>query len=864
MFRRLKIKHKLLLINFLSILGVLLFASAASLYDAAKTGGHDLHARMGKQARLVANNSVAAILFDDWDEERVILNALSGDSAVVSASAITARRRVDIDFKQNLGPDASPWYVSLFCPPATMTVGVPVMNGSTAVGAVEIRYRNKELLDTISNRFVFAAQALALSLAMGVLLSLRLQSMVTRPITQLSETARNVKDTKNYSIRATFHYPDEIGGLTHNFNEMLQMIEFRDDHLEREVELRTEQLKTNYEELRIQIERRETTEKASREIQQRFEQAFTRAPIGMALVDRERRVIMSNDVMAGILSAASAGTSTGADADADTPSLRLLFNDRGDDRVASQFAALTAGELPNFDCEVTHRMRDDARREFIANFSAVLDDHNAFKYAVLQLQDVTKSSELARELHYQATHDALTRLPNRRVLIEQLSVLLKSAAGDRRHALCMLDLDQFKIVNDMCGHLAGDAMLQQLSTHLSRTILDNELLIRLGGDEFAMLIRDCTPDACLRRTEAIRASIEKWDFHWEGRVYRVGVSIGVALIDGSCREVGTLMRLADSACYLAKDLGRNQTYMLTSADDLRINARQGQMLWVQKVHEALRHHRFVLFCQPILPLRAQGVAGHYEILLRMHDPVAPGMHVLPGLFLPAAERYGLSSKIDRWVVETLIDTLQRHPELTRDGRRYWVNLSGISVGDVSFLRFLEDAMAASGLPASAINFEITETAIMQNVDRCRGAIERLKSMGCGFALDDFGSGISSFGYLKTLPVDYLKIDGMFVRDILTDGADLIFVQSIIDIARTMGLKTVAEFVESEAIRDKLAEIGADFGQGFALGRPAPLLDAPLLDAAPLDAAPLDASALDASPSDSRTDAIASTPAAPQA
>ena len=812
MFRRLSIKRKLLLINFVSILVVLLLAGAASLYDTARTGSRDLQERQTKQAKLVAGNSVAAIMFDDWDEERVILDALSSDPAVVSAAAITPNKRVSVDFGHAPSPDDTSWYPRMLYQPTIGTARVPVSDGKITVATIEIQYHNHELAEAISKRIAFAGQSTILALALGLLLSLAMQSAVTRPIVHLSEVARDVKDTNNYSIRANEHYPDEIGGLARNFNAMLEMIEHRDADLERKVALRTEQLTANFEELRVQIERRESTERANREILQRFEQAFTRAPIGMALVDEKRRLILRNEVMSGLL---------GDRVDA-IPTLQDVFNDDGSDRVEVAFAEMDGGHASTFDAEVAHWGAAGARFDFVAVFSAVLDDEGGFKYAVLQLQDVTESSELARELHYQATHDALTKLPNRRVLLDRLSALLGSPDDGRTHALCILDLDQFKIVNDMCGHLAGDELLQKLSTHLANRIGDHELLMRLGGDEFALLILDSPPDVCRQRAEAIRMAIEKWDFLWEGKVYRVGVSIGVALIDGSCRDVGTVMRRADSACYLAKDLGRNQVYVLASGEDLHINARQGQMLWVQTVHEAIRDDRFVLHCQPIYALQAQGEADHFEILLRMRDPVLPGQLVLPGVFLPAAERYGLSSKIDRWVVETLIATLQRDTRLAGLARRYWVNLSGISVGDLNFLAFLESAVASARLPPGTLNFEITETAIMQNVDRCRGPIQRLKQLGCAFALDDFGSGISSFGYLKTLPVDLLKIDGMFVRDILTDGADLIFVKSIIDIARTMGLKTVAEFVESDAIRDKLAEIGADYGQGFALGRPAPL------------------------------------------
>ncbi|MFV0278951.1 MAG: putative bifunctional diguanylate cyclase/phosphodiesterase, partial [Parahaliea sp.] len=376
--------------------------------------------------------------------------------------------------------------------------------------------------------------------------------------------------------------------------------------------------------------------------------------------------------------------------------------------------------------------------------------------------------------------------------------------------------DQFKIVNDTCGHAAGDELLQMVADLLTGIVGEANLVTRLGGDEFAVLLRNCDIRSARILAERMREHIARLEFHWEERLFRIGASVGGIMIDHETADVSWLMKQADAACYTAKDGGRNRVHIF-EGEDLATQRRQGEIRWAQRLQEALENDEFVLFSQPILPLKKACGHARYEVLLRLQHRSNNSL-ITPDVFLPAAERYGLSKKIDRWVVSNLVSRLKAGV-LEANHSHYWVNLSGISLSDASFMDFLEQTIARASLPRGCVNFEITETAVISNLEAMTRYMQRMNDLGCAFALDDFGTGVSSFGYLKNLPVEFLKIDGMFVRDILDDPVDQIFVKSVIDIAQVMGIQTIAEFVESHAIAQRLAELGADYGQGYALGRP---------------------------------------------
>ncbi len=444
---------------------------------------------------------------------------------------------------------------------------------------------------------------------------------------------------------------------------------------------------------------------------------------------------------------------------------------------------------------------------------------------VLVFRDVTQSRELAKQLAWQATHDQLTSLINRREFDLRLTRLLEStkASGDE-HALLYLDLDQFKLVNDTAGHAAGDELLRQLTDRLRAQIQGDDTLARLGGDEFGVLLEHRSLDAALKIANVLRETVQAFRFTCEGRLFEVGVSIGLVPITAQSENPANLLSCADAACYAAKDKGRNRVNVY-SPENLDLMQRQNEMLWVTDISKAFEENRFCLYSQPIRFLGdAPATARHCEILLRMVD--AQGQVILPGAFLPAAERYGLMPVVDRWVIRTLFAAIRNsldHGSGAQTRRICSINLSGASLNDEYFPDFLRDQIDLYRISPAALCFEITETVAISNLDRVRHFMLELKKAGCRFSLDDFGSGMSSFAYLKDLPVDYLKIDGMFVKNMVKNPIDLAMVEAINRIGHVMGIQTIAEFVEDEAILEKLRGLGVNYAQGYAVGRPAPLL-----------------------------------------
>jgi len=433
--------------------------------------------------------------------------------------------------------------------------------------------------------------------------------------------------------------------------------------------------------------------------------------------------------------------------------------------------------------------------------------------------DITESHDLSEQLAYYANHDVLTGLVNRREFEHRLNRVLETAREDQsQHALCYMDLDQFKVINDTSGHVAGDELLRQLASLLNRLVRRRDTLSRLGGDEFGILMEHCTLDQAKRVANKLRQTIEDFRFAWEDRIFSVGVSIGLVPITGTSVSSIEILKQADAACYAAKDTGRNRIHTY-AADDTELARRYGEMQWVAQINQALDEDKFCLYAQPIKPIlrHAYDSGAYYELLLRMQD--RDGNMIPPGAFLPAAERYNLSPRIDRWVVDHAIRWMLSDAGKIESLSHCSINLSGLSLGDDLFLSHVISKLRDTGIPPSKICFEITETAAIANLSSATMFIRTLKGLGCQFALDDFGSGLSSFAYLKTLPVDYLKIDGVFVKDIEKDPIDLAMVKSINDIGKVMGKKTIAEFVESAGVLSKLLEIGVDYAQGFFIGKP---------------------------------------------
>jgi diguanylate cyclase (GGDEF)-like protein len=417
-----------------------------------------------------------------------------------------------------------------------------------------------------------------------------------------------------------------------------------------------------------------------------------------------------------------------------------------------------------------------------------------------------------------AFHDALTGLVNRYEFEARLRRALAAIPEGPGHAVLYVDLDQFKIINDTCGHSAGDALLRQLAALLRGPIRDADTLARLGGDEFGVLLHGCSLEDARDVAERVLRIIRDFRFVWHDSAFTIGASIGLVMLDEPGQTLSDVLRDADMACYAAKENGRNRVHVFRS-DDQALRRRHGEMKWVARLNGALEENRFELHVQRIEPL-APGARPHHEFLLRLRE--GDGEIVLPGAFIPAAERYNLMPALDRWVVRNALAHLAGLPRVRDGGETYFINLSGATLGDDQFAAFFIEQARAHGLPFDAIGFEITETAAISSLASALDFIARVKALGCQVALDDFGAGLSSFSYLRAIPAHYLKIDGRFIRSMLEEPMDGAIVEAVNRIGHVAGLRTIAEFVESEALRDRLIEIGVDYAQGFAVHRPEPV------------------------------------------
>jgi diguanylate cyclase (GGDEF)-like protein len=464
-------------------------------------------------------------------------------------------------------------------------------------------------------------------------------------------------------------------------------------------------------------------------------------------------------------------------------------------------------------------IRRDGNELYIESTAApIRDATGTVTGGALVFHDVTESRELNRRLSYAASHDILTELVNRTEFENRLGRSLKSArALETSYAVLYIDLEQFKFVNDACGHSAGDQLLKQIGALLKSKIRWRDTLARLGGDEFGVLLESCSMDEAVRTAETLREVINEFRFSWDDRAFRLGASIGVVPITQATDDVAALLTAADSACAAAKDAGRNRVYSYQE-NDIDLMTRRTEMQWAARISNALEENRFELFRQTIMPLQSGLETGaHYELLLRMRDE--SGNLVSPDLFIVAAERFGLTPSIDRWVISHALRWLVSEADERQRLALCSINLSGQSLADEKFLPFVVEQFQHSGLDGRLICFEITETAAIASYSQANRFIHALKEIGCRFALDDFGTGLSSFGYLKHFPVDFLKIDGSFVKEILHDPIDREMVRSINEIGHLTGKQTIAEFAENAEIITMLRGLGVDYAQGYGVSKP---------------------------------------------
>lgn len=457
-------------------------------------------------------------------------------------------------------------------------------------------------------------------------------------------------------------------------------------------------------------------------------------------------------------------------------------------------------------------------QKYVINYSvAPIHDKKANMIgAVLTFRDVTEQRELTQKLEYQAAHDPLTGLLNRDEFETRLTKVLASTYEGHSHALLYLDLDQFKVVNDTCGHSAGDELLRQVTALLHSKLRTRDTLARLGGDEFGIILEHCPQKKALRIAHTLREIVQDFRYQWQNKIFTIGVSIGLFPITRHNENLSKAMSAADSACYAAKESGRNRVHVYQTDDSL-LQKRSGEMQWLPRIQLAMTEKRLCLYFQPILPiLRKKEDEEHGEILLRLQDE--QGKLILPGAFLPSAERYDQMLMIDRWVVKRSLKLLRTatHQQVKVI---YAINLSAQALGNENFLDFVVDTIKAYKQDPSGLCFEITENVALADLKHVTKFISTLKELGCRFSMDDFGSGLSSFSYLKDIPLDYLKIDGRLVKDMINDPIDHAMVEAIHNIGHVMELKTIAEWVENAKTMRLLEEMGVDYVQGFWLAKP---------------------------------------------
>ncbi len=484
--------------------------------------------------------------------------------------------------------------------------------------------------------------------------------------------------------------------------------------------------------------------------------------------------------------------------------------------------ALTSGAPVNLSRRALMLSRTNGtERSIELSASPIRNEANEVAGAVVLLHDVSELRGLARQMSYQATHDALTGLVNRREFESRLEGAIDSGhRGDGQHVLCYLDLDRFKVVNDTSGHLAGDSMLREVAKILRDAVRDSDTVARLGGDEFGMLLIGCPLEKARQIADDTCRAVGEYRFVWKDRIFNIGVSVGLVEISRESGSLEELFAAADSACYVAKKQGSGRVAVYSARDEA-LARHTGEIQWLQKLQTALKESRFQLYHQPIVPAYGhEGGGPAMEVFVRLQDET--GHEVPPGEFVRAAERYRLMSLVDRWVVQTTLAALGRGAIPVAANRSVAINISGQTLGDVQFLEFVVECLDSTGVTPSQVCFEITESAVVANLDHARRFVGVLHGMGCQFALDNFGSGVGSFSNLKNLPMDYLKIDGSFMRNLDRDSVNQAMVTAMIKLARTLHFKVIAEQVEDEAGVEAARRMGVDFIQGYAIGRPRPL------------------------------------------
>jgi diguanylate cyclase (GGDEF)-like protein/PAS domain S-box-containing protein len=666
---------------------------------------------------------------------------------------------------------------------------------------------------TVGKQWAETAGVLA---TLAVLLGILLHLLVTRRLNTLLMVTQRFA-TGDLDARSKLRGNDEVAILSRAFDRMAGQIADTQRQLEQRVQQRTLELGETVCELKAEVAERRRIEKTLFDEKERIRVTLASIGDGVIATDVDGRVEYLNP---------SAERLTGWTKMHSTGQLLYQVFSIVDESTRDPVVSHMQRYFPDVHAtglaiNTLLICRDGQERSIDYSASPIHDQEGAAVGAVLVFRDVTEARLAAHELRYQASHDSLTGLVNRREFEYRLEQILATSAPEESSAMVYLDLDQFKVINDTCGHVAGDALLHRVGEILSAQVRKRDTVARLGGDEFAALIENCHQDQALRIALKLSESIRDFRFVWQDQGFTIGASLGLVPIEPGIDTVASIFRAADSACYVAKEQGRNRVHVY-KRDDQEVAQRHGEMQWVLRIQEALAENRFTLFYQPIVSLNRSD-RRHGEVLLRLLD--REGGLVSPGAFIPAAERYNQMQAIDRWVIRTVFAALG-DSDIFPPSACVAINVSGQSLGDRNFLEFIEQQVEEGLVPMERICFEITETAAISNLSHAMRLFSELKGRGCYFALDDFGSGLSSFAYLKSLPVDFLKIDGSFIRDMMQDPIDCAMVEAIHRIGHVMGIETIAESVEHESTLTHLRDIGVNYAQGYQVGRPRPLALAP--------------------------------------
>lgn len=798
LLKNLSIRKKLIAIILISTFSVMLTGFSVIIYNDIKEFKLDVSNNSIINARLVGDESVSPLAFSDPEGGQEILQRFSSIPSVINARVFDHDDTLFASYDRDKN-------TSFIMPSLIKTESVeyegkwlhvyqPITYKKELYGYIYLRVSTEALDKKIRTYLLTILYIMAGLIVISYYLASYLQGIISGPIIKLTNATHQIALDENYSFRPEKESNDEIGDLYDDFNNMIDKIS----------------------------QRKSERDKALKELFEEKERAqVTLESIGDAVIttDTSGKIDYINTV---------AETLTGwSQEEAEGHQVEHVFriiNEITREKATSPVErCINEGRIVELANHTVLICKDGSEIAIEDSAAPIRNQSGEMIGVVMVFHDVTESRKLSQQLIYQARHDALTGLINRREFEERLEHSIEQARVNQyEHALLYMDLDQFKVVNDTCGHAAGDELLRQITSLLQSQMRKHDTLARLGGDEFAVLLEYCSSDEAHNVAENLCEAVEAYRFTWEGNSFVVGVSIGLVPINKNSGSIGVVLSIADSACYAAKEAGRNRIHSYQE-DDTTVAQRHGEMRWVSRITQGLEENNFTLYRQSITPVSSLNEGGdHYEVLIRMKDE--EGGLAMPNSFLPAAERYNLMPKIDRWVLRTIFEWLNDSKEALDQLEMCSINLSGHSFGDDKFLQYTINLFEKHNIQPSKICFEITETATIVNLTSATRFIRSLKKKGCRFALDDFGSGMSSFLYLKNLPVDFLKIDGGFVKDITHDPMDLALVRSINDIGHVVGMQTIAEFVENEEVLKKLKVLGVDYAQGYYFGQPSLLID----------------------------------------